>query len=136
MNRHEASPLLRRTLLVDATVSGVTGLAMLLGATALEEVLGLPVALARGAGIALLPFAALVFQLSRRQQVPRASVVTVIAVNVAWVVASLALVVAGGVGLTGLGAGFVLAQALGVAAFAALQYAGLQRSPWRDARTA
>jgi hypothetical protein len=134
MNRHQATPFLQRVLRTDALISGTTGVAMLFGATMLEGLLGLPVALSRGAGLALLPFAVLVFLVSRRDPAPRASVVAVIATNVAWVIASLALVFAGRIGLTALGSAFVVGQAVGVAALAALQYSGLQRPPWRDAR--
>jgi hypothetical protein len=133
MTQHHASPLLRRSLLIDSAISGATGLLMLLDAPALQDVLGLPAALARGAGIVLLPFAGFVLALWRRDPPPRAGVLAVIAANAAWVLGSLALLLAGGIGLNALGSALVLAQALAVAAFAALQYAGLQRSAWRHA---
>lgn len=133
MTGHEASPLLRRVLLADAAISGATGLLMIFDAAALQDLLGLPAALSRGAGVVLLPFAAFVFYLWRRDRLPRAGVLTVIVANAAWVVASILLLVAGGIALTGLGSTFVLVQALAVAAFAALQVAGLQRSAWRAA---
>ena len=133
MTRHEASPLLRRVLLADAVISGATGLLMVAGAALLQNALGLPATLSRGAGVVLLPFAAFVLYLWRRDSLPRGAVVAVIAANAAWVAASIFVAVAGGVGLNALGTAFVLVQSLAVAAFAVLQYAGLQRSHWRAA---
>ncbi|MDQ3222974.1 MAG: hypothetical protein M3Q75_05805 [Gemmatimonadota bacterium] len=52
----------------------------------------------------------------------------VVAINLVWVLGSVALVVAGRFPLTVLGLAFVLAQAAAVALFAALQFLGLRRS--------
>jgi hypothetical protein len=122
------STFLRRALLVDAAISGATGLLLIFGAEALQPLLGLPVALARAAGLVLLPFAALLVVLARREPTPRAGVWAVVEINVAWVAASLLLVLSGQVALTGLGAAFVVVQAVAVAGFALLQVAGLRRS--------
>lgn len=125
-----SSPLsfLRRSLLADAVISGATGLLMAAGAGLLEGLLGLPAALLRYAGLGLLPFAVLVLSLAKRDPLPPASVWIVIAVNVAWVAASVMLLASGGVAPNGLGYAFVLGQAAAVALFADLQYVGLRRS--------
>ncbi len=121
------STFLRRALVADAAISGATGLLMILGAEALQGLLGLPAALSRSAGFVLLPFVALLAWLASRERAPRAGVWTAIEVNALWVVGSLVLVLSGWVALTGLGAVFVLVQALAVAGFAAVQFIGLRR---------
>lgn len=122
------STFLRRALVADAAISGATGLLMILGAEALQGLLGLPAALSRSAGLVLLPFVALLVWLATRERAPRAGVWTVIEINALWVIGSLLLVLSGWVALTGLGSAFVLVQAVAVAGFAAVQYAGLRRA--------
>jgi hypothetical protein len=128
MSFRDASSFLRRVLAADGAISGATGLAMALGGGVLEPVLGVPAGLLRWAGLALLPFALLVFGLSRRHRLPRASVWTVIALNVAWVAASVLLLLGGWIEPNGLGYAFILGQAAAVAVFAEMQYVGLRKS--------
>lgn len=123
-----AQNFLRRILLADAVVSGSTGVLLLAAAPVLERLLALPAPLLRYAGFSLLPFAALVLVLAKRDVLPRGGVWTVIALNAAWVVASAALLVVGGVAPNGLGYAFVIVQALAVAALAEMQYMGLRRA--------
>jgi hypothetical protein len=115
-------------LVADATISGITGLMMVAGAGGLEGKLGVPAELLRYAGLSLLPFAALVFGLSRRDSLPRPGVWAVIALNAAWVVASVWLPFSGWISPNALGSAFILAQAFAVAVFAEMQYVGLRRS--------
>jgi hypothetical protein len=122
-----ANTFLRRILLADAVISGTTGVLMFAAAPLLERWLALPAPLLRYAGFSLLPFAALVFYLAKRYVLPRGGVWTVIGLNAAWVIASAALLLAGGVQPTPLGYGFVIVQAVGVAALAEMQYVGLRR---------
>jgi len=121
-----ANLFLRRILTVDAVISGTSGVLMLAAATLLERRLALPAPLLRYAGFSLLPFAALVLYLAKRDVLPRGGVRTVIALNAAWVVASVALLFT--VTPTTLGYAFVIAQAVTVAALAELQYMGLRRA--------
>jgi len=100
---------------------------MFAAAPLLERWLALPAPLLRYAGFSLLPFAALVLYLAKRDVLPRGGVWTIIALNAAWVVASAALLLAGGVAPTPLGYGFVIVQAVAVAALAEMQYMGLRR---------
>ncbi len=123
-----SSSLLRRALVVDAAVSGLAGVAMLLGAHLLQAQLGLPAALLEGAGVSLFPFAALVVHLSRRSGPSAGGTRIVIALNAAWVAASCLLLLSGRVAPSGLGYAFVAGQALAVALFAEAQYVGLRRA--------
>jgi len=128
MSSPATSSFLRRVLVADAMISGMTGLLMVVDAGALEGMLGVPAALLRYAGLSLLPFAALVFGLSRRDSLPRAGVWAVIALNAAWVVASVWLPLGGWISPNVLGYAFILGQALAVAVFAEMQYVGLRKS--------
>lgn len=123
------SDFLRRTLLVDAVITGATGLLLAFGASPLSGLLGLPEALLFWAGVSLLPFAALVAFLGTRESASRATLWAVVAYNVLWVVDSLLLLALGWVEPTVLGAAFVVAQALAVAVFAGAQLLGLRRMP-------
>ncbi len=120
--------LLRLALLADAAASGAMGLLLLAGGAALSGPFGLPAALLQGAGAALLPWAALVFWMSRRPSLPGWGVWAIIGLNLAWVVESVLLLLSGWVSPTGLGIAFVLAQAAAVDAFATAQWLGLRRS--------
>jgi hypothetical protein len=129
MQTLETSSFRRRILVADALASGATGLLMAFGAGTLQDLLGLPGELLRGAGWSLLPFAALLALLSRHGTLPRAAVVAVIAVNAAWVAGSFLLLVAGGLAPSALGYAFVVGQALTVALLAEMEYVGLGKSP-------
>lgn len=128
MSLSSLSPLLRRTLIADAAISGTTGLLMIAFANTLSELLGVPVALMRYAGVSLLPFAALLVYLARRESLSRAVVWVVIACNALWAVDSILIMLIGWVEPTVLGQAFIIAQALIVALFAEVQYLGLRRS--------
>lgn len=122
-----AAPSIRRSLLADAVVSGAAGLVLLAGGGLAADLSGLPGPLLRGAGLALLPFAAAVLWLAKRPAPERRAVKAVIAVNLFWIVASLLLLVSGWVSPTSLGKLFVIAQALMVTGFAAAQAMALRR---------
>jgi hypothetical protein len=117
---------LPRVLLLDAVASGATAALLVAAADVLAPVLALPAGLLRGAGVALLPFVALVYGLSRREAPPRRWVAAVVAVNLAWVVASAWVAFGGAWRPSPVGVAFVLAQALAVLAFAELGWFGLR----------
>jgi hypothetical protein len=94
----------------------------------LEPWLGLPAPLLRFAGIALLPFAAIVGWLALQTSPARAGVRAIIATNFAWVAASILLLLVGGVNPTALGIAFVIFQAVVVGVLGELQYVGLRRA--------
>ena len=123
-----STALVRRLLITDAVVSGATGALMAIAAPVLESWLGLPAPLLRYAGLALLPFAAVVGWLAMQNPPAPAGVRAIIAANFAWVAASILLLVAGGVNPTTLGMAFVIFQAIVVAILGELQYVSLRKS--------
>jgi hypothetical protein len=118
---------LRNALLADALVSGATGVLMALAAGVLEPILQVPASLLRVAGLVLLPYAAFVALLARRDVLPRGAVWAVVAGNAIWAVDCVALLFTGWIDPSLLGMAFILVQALVVAAFAELQVVGLRR---------
>lgn len=122
MTRHS---MLRPILFLDAATCAAMGLLLALGADLVAAVTALPVALLREAGILLLPFAAFVLWTARHGG--GWPVRTVVAINFAWVAASLALIASPWTG-NALGVAFVAAQAACVALLAALQWRGLARA--------
>lgn len=127
------SLFLRRVLLLDAIATGATGLLLLGGTSLLQSLLALPASLMIYAGIFSVAWAAIVGFASAQKQLTRNFVWSIIAANVLWVIGSIALLVSGYVSPTWLGYAFVIAQALAVDVFAALQYFGL---PKRTSATA
>ena len=128
MTHTQSASFVRRLLLTDSLVSGATGAVMAGAAPILEPWLGLPVPFLRVAGIALLPFAAVVGWLALQTSPARAGVQAIIAANFAWVAASILLLLAGGVNPTALGIAFVIFQAVVVGVLGELQYMGLRRT--------
>jgi hypothetical protein len=122
-----AGTFLRNALLADALVSGATGALMALAAGLLEPILQVPATLLRVAGLALLPYAAFVAMLARRDVLPRGMVWAVVACNALWALDCVALLFTGWIDPSLLGVAFVLMQAVVVAAFAELQVVGLRR---------
>jgi hypothetical protein len=130
------STLLRRVLLADAATCFALGLLMILRPGVLEQFLGLPAGLLRYAGISLIPFAAFVVYLAVREGLSQLMVWTVIVLNLLWAADSLVLLVSGWVDPTELGYAVVIAQALGVAVFAGLEYLGMKKSATTEVVTA
>jgi hypothetical protein len=128
MQTLRTSTFLRWTLLADAATCVATGLLMMLGSGQLEQFLGLPAGLLRYAGVSLLPFAAFLVYLAKRENLSTQGVWTAIVLNTIWTAASLLLLMNGRIIPTELGYTFVVAQALGVAVFAGLEYFGLRKS--------
>lgn len=128
MQSFPTSKFLRRVLLADAATCLAAGLLMTLGAAPLERHFGLPAELSRYAGVGLLPFAAFLVYLAARESLKAPVVWAVILLNVLWTVDSVLLLVSGRITPTEAGYAFVLAQALGVAVFAALEFVGLRKS--------
>lgn len=136
MTLTHTSTFLRRALMADAALTGSTALLLVAAATLLEDLLGLPAALLRGAGLSLIPFTALLLYLLRRDPLPRAAAWFVIAGNALWAIDSVVLLFTGWVDPTIAGQVFVVFQALVVAAFAEAQYVGLRRTEYAPRVTA
>lgn len=128
MTRSVNPTFLRRVLVLDAVATGGTALLAVALAGPLAGWLGLPVGLLRGAGLILVPFVVLVAWAASRAQPPAGVVWAIIAMNGAWVIASVGLLLSGLVQPTGWGYAFVIAQAVIVGAFAELQIIGVRKS--------
>ena len=120
--------LLRLALRIDAAASGALGVAGVVAAPALSDLLGPPAPLLFGVGVFFVVFALALLVLAARPSIPRAAARTVVVGNGLWVVGSVVATVAGWNALTAPGVGVVLAQALAVAVFADLQWLGLRRA--------
>ena len=118
----------RMALRVDGLVSGASGVALIAGARPLGAFLGLdrPPALVAVGGT-LVAYAAMLFLSARREELERRALVTPVALNVAWVLASAAILLSGVFGLTTGGRWLVAAVAEVVALFAAAQVFALWR---------
>jgi len=127
MSNVHSNPFLRNVLLLDAAASGATSLLLVAGAGALEDLLGLPVALLREAGLILIPYVVFVAWAATGEPIARRPVWAIIALNALWALASAGLLMSGLVAPTALGYTFVIAQAAVVALLGELQYAGLKR---------
>lgn len=124
----QSSRFLRNALALDAAACAGTGLLLSLGAGALSGLLGFPAEFLRGAGIVLLPCAALLAVFASRVRLPRLAVYAVIGVNILWIADSVLILVAGWFSPTTLGITFVLAQAAAVAVVTELEVIGLKKS--------
>lgn len=128
MSVYQNSVTVRRWLLLDAIISGATGLLMFGGAAVLGGILALPQPLLRYAGLSLLPFAAFVAYLAALDRPRRTAVWAVVAINALWALGSIGLLLGGSVTPNVLGYAFVVFQAVVVAAFGELQYFALRRA--------
>lgn len=124
----DRSGLLRLALKLDAVATGALAVLGLAAAPLLDSMLGTPSSLLLPVGLFLLVFAAAVWLIGTRPQVSRVAAWSVVALNLLWVVGSVAAVVAGWLPLTTLGTAFVLVQAVAVLVFADLQILGLRRA--------
>jgi len=122
------STLLRRALLADATLSAITGIALVLATGPLGALLELPAVGLRAAGVIFIPFAVLAGWLGTRERVRRTLVFVVIVLNALWALDSLLLLLMGWVDTTRLGEYFVIGQAVIVGVLAEMEFLGLRRS--------
>ena len=119
--------LLRLALRLDAAVTGLNGAAYLVAAPVLDDVLGLPGGLLRGAGAFLLVYAGAVWLVGSGARISAPAVEAVVVTNVLWAIGSVVAVGTGAGSPTTVGAVWLVLQAAVVAGFAALQIAGLRR---------
>lgn len=128
MQTFKLSNFLRYVLFADAATCTVSGIAMAFGTSLLAPLTGLPVSILFYAGIGLFPFVGLLIFLASRREVSPAAIWTVIVINVLWTLDSFLLLASGWVEPTMFGYVFVVFQAVGVGAFAALEYLGLRKA--------
>lgn len=120
--------LLRGTLTANAVASGILGIAMLVGAGPVSRFLGIDPTLAVGAvGVGLIGWVALIVSVLRQERLSPGRVKLIIEGDVAWVIASWAILLSGRPELSTEGWWAVAAVAEGVTLFAVLQYLGLRR---------
>jgi hypothetical protein len=122
------TPFLRKALILDAAISTVAGIAMVGGADFVHGMLGLPSALLFWAGLAMIPFIATLVMVIRANAAPTGVIPAIVALNLAWVAASLYVAFGPTFAPTLLGQVFVCAQAAAVLLFAELQVMGLRRA--------
>jgi hypothetical protein len=125
--RYADGDFLRLALTADAATTGTMGLAFVAASPLLDSWLGLPTGVLVATGAFLAVYAALVLRLATRPGMLRAAVAAVIAANALWAVDTLALLALDAFSPTTAGQIVIAVQAVGSAAFAALQYVGLRR---------
>lgn len=121
-------PFLNAVLAFDAATCALMGAGLALAGPVLAAPLGLPGPFLSAIGAFLIGFALLLGWAASRSAVPAALATLIVAGNLAWSAASLALVAEGLFALTSLGKAFVLLQAGAVLAIALAEYAGLRRA--------
>lgn len=122
------SPYLRKALLADAVISGLACVGMIAGASLTAGPFGVPAELMVGAGLACIPFVALITLVLRAGAAPPGVITTIIAINFAWVAGSLYIAFGPSFAPSLLGKIFVLGQGAMVFVFAELQIIGLRRT--------
>ena len=123
-----SSSFLRGALLADAIASGAIGLLLAIAAAPLANLLALPDAFLREAGLLLIPYALFVGYLGSRTRLPVTLAWVIVVGNAAYVLASFALLVSPWLSPNLYGALFIAVQAIAVGVLAELQYIGTRRS--------
>lgn len=124
---HSSLPLsLASVLKLDAATCAVMGALLMLADDPVSQFTRIPEPLLYWAGMALFPVAAFIAIWAFAQSVPGWALFAVVAGNILWVVASLALPLFGFVGPNGFGWMFLVGQAAVVAGFAWLESAAGQ----------
>jgi hypothetical protein len=129
------STFLRRALFADAATCIATALLLTLGSGMLGDFLNIPTQVLFYAGLSLFPFAAFLAYLGRRENAASLLVWTVIALNALWAFDSILILLAAWVEPNAFGYAFIVAQAIGVAVLAELEYLGLRRSEAQNTST-
>ena len=124
--RKDSAQFLRRALLADGVVSGLSGVMLVALSGPIAALLGVrsPGTVAV-VGVALLVYAVALLCNARREMPQRGEAAIAVALNIAWVVASLAVIAAGWLSAAGNWAVGLVADV--VLIFAILQAVGLRR---------
>lgn len=121
-----ASPLLRFALKLDGAVSGATGLVHLVAAAPLADLFGIPEPWLRALGAFMLVYGVVAWRIGAAPRPVTAW--AIVAGNVVWVDASIAVLVLGAWSPEPAGSVWIALQAAIVGVFAVLQFLGLRRS--------
>lgn len=127
------STFLRGVLFADAATCISTGMFSIIFSETLGAFLQLPAQFLFYAGLSLLPFAAFLLFTATRRQTASVFVWAIILLNALWALDSFLILLAGWVAPNAFGYGFVIFQAIGVAALAGLEFVGLKRSETQNA---
>jgi hypothetical protein len=127
MNLSSSRNFLRYVLWADSLSTLACGLLQVTATGALAKISGLSASLLLGTGEFLLVCGTVVAFLAVRRRTPNAILWLLIAGNVLWAIAGVALMFGNG-GLTAVGYAYILVQVIAVAALAALQYFAVRRS--------
>ena len=119
--------LLRRTLSVNAWVTGASGLALLVAGHALGPVFGLAPAVLWVLGAGFVAFAAYAAYVARKDVISRSEALYFVVADTAYVLASAVVLLGFPHLMTGLGRLFFALAGDLVAVFAIAEYAGLRR---------
>lgn len=128
MNRLHPAALLRFSFRLDGVGSALAGIATTLGFGAAATWLGLSTPVALALGLFMAGYGALVFWLGGRSTLGRPLVLGIAGGNALWVAASLALLASDLIEPTRTGVAVITGQAVAVAIFSLLQFAGYGRS--------
>ena len=134
MAAHDATRLLRRALGVNCWITMANAVAFLAGGHLLAPVFGLPAPVLWVLGAGLLAFALHAGHVARKEMITRGEAAYFVAADVAYVVASVAVLVGFPGLMSGLGRLFFAAAADVVAILAVAEYAGLRRMSRTAAR--
>ena len=118
---------LRTVLKADAAVSALAASTMILGAGMVAPVTGLPADALWLAGVALIPWVALLLWVATRYTVSPGAVWLVVALNTLGALAC--ALIAFAVPMSTTGVGFVAVNGVGALLLADLEFVGLRRSP-------
>jgi hypothetical protein len=120
--------LLRFAMRLDATLTGLTGLLIAVGADPLSSLTGLSSLAQYGLGAFFVFYGLAVFSLAAAPDLRRAGIAVIIA-NTVFTVAAVVVVAAHALSLTETGISLMLASGCYTAAIGYLQYLGVRRLP-------
>jgi hypothetical protein len=120
--------LLRFAMRLDATLTGLTGLLIAVGADPLSSLTGLSSLAQYGLGAFFVFYGLAVFGLAAAPDLRRAGIAVIIA-NTVFTVAAVVVVAAHALSLTETGISLILASGCYTAAIGYLQYLGVRRLP-------
>lgn len=124
----DSAAFLRRVIRADGLFSGFSGLLLMAAAAPLAAFLGLSTPWVLAAiGVTLLLYAADLWTIAAQKPISRRLTIAVITADVAWVLASWAIILTGWPALTTPGAWAVAIVSDVVILFAILKYVGLRR---------
>jgi hypothetical protein len=116
---------LRRALMADGVVSGLSGLLLVAAPRAIAALIGTSTVIVASVGVSLLLYGFFLVRNARRESPSRAEAVAAVALNVAWLLGTVAVVVAGVLTREGNWAAILVGDA--VMAFTGLEVVGLRK---------